>query len=256
MICVSPCLPPVSKTRGLARGLLLLFATLLQLLSACLAAPRRLPQDTAASIVTLETPREGVSTDRIIHVSGSVSDPNVRQITVVYNGASYTARVRGGHFERNLVASPGPGVIEVYARGPRGTGKATVSLLSRVPRNQVQVVMGWDADSCDLDLSVTDPRGEVCDYTHRETAAGGSLDVDVTDGYGPEMFTSTHAVPGTYQVNVKFYGDSRGHTTPVRVYARVVLFEGTDREYRKEYSVWISKPDEVINLTTFNVFAH
>lgn len=238
----------------LSRGLLLLFATLIQLTHACSAAPS--PPHSGAPIVTLDTPRDGVSTDRIISVSGSVSDPAVRQITVVYNGASYTARARGGRFCRNLVASPGPGVVEVFARGSHGTGKATVSLLSRVPRNQIQVVMGWDADSCDIDLSVTDPRGEVCDYTHRDTAAGGSLDVDVTDGYGPETFTSTHAVPGTYQVNVKFYGDHRGRTMPVRVYARVVLFEGTDREYRKEYSVWISKPDEVLNLTTFNVFAH
>ena len=242
------------KPSLLSRGFALLFTTVLLAHATCSAAP--LPQAAILPAITLVSPRDGVSTDRIIRVSGSVSDPSVRQVTVVYNGAAYTAHARDGSFTRNLVASPGPGVIEVYARTPRGAAKATVSLLSRVPRNQVQVVMGWDADDCDLDLSVTDPRGEVCDYTHRETAAGGSLDVDVTDGYGPETFTSTHAVPGTYQVNVKFYGDRRGHATPVRVYARVVLFEGTDREYRKEYSVWISKPHEVLNLTTFNVFAH
>lgn len=241
---------------SLARGTTYLLTTLFLSLHLCVAAPRAQVPARDVPAITLESPREGVSTDRIIRVSGVVSDASVTQVTVLYNGAAYTARVRSGSFTRNLVASPGPGTIEVYARGRAGMARATVSLLSRVPRNQVQVVMGWDADNCDVDLSVTDPRGEVCDYTHHDTAAGGSLDIDVTDGYGPETFTSTHAVPGTYQVNVKFYGDYRGHQTPVRVYARIVLFEGTDREYRKEYSVWISKPNEVLNLTTFNVFAH
>lgn len=205
--------------------------------------------------VVITSPAEGVSTDRIVQVTGTVSDPSISSATLLYNGTSFPMRVRDGGFSRNLVMAPGQNFIEVYARNASGVGKDSVSLLSKVPRSDVQVTLWWDADASDLDLWVVDPTGEKCWYQDRATPIGGSLDVDVTDGFGPETFSVAHAVPGAYQVQAHFYGDRRQDRRPIRVFARVVLFEGTDREYRKDYSLWLTRPGEVLNVTSFNVFA-
>ena len=62
--------------------------------------------------------------------------------------------------------------------------------------SDVRVVLTWDADNCDMDLWVTDPSGEVCKYSNRDTRIGGHLSRDLTGGYGPEEFLLPKALPG------------------------------------------------------------
>ena len=52
----------------------------------------------------------------------------------------------------------------------------------------VRIVIGWTSDNSDIDLWVTDPHKEKCFYEHSETASGGKISQDVTQGYGPEEF--------------------------------------------------------------------
>ena len=45
-------------------------------------------------------------------------------------------------------------------------------LLKNLPVD-VRVILTWDADNTDMDLWVTDPNGEKCFYSHRNTQIGG-----------------------------------------------------------------------------------
>jgi tetratricopeptide (TPR) repeat protein len=72
----------------------------------------------------------------------------------------------------------------------------------------VRVVLNWNMDDIDMDLWVTDPRGEKCFYKNKETTIGGRISDDFTNGYGPEQFLLKKAVKGTYQLQVHYYGDN------------------------------------------------
>ena len=52
-----------------------------------------------------------------------------------------------------------------------------------------------------MDLWVTDPNGEKCFYSHRNTKIGGHMSPDYTGGYGPEEFLLKRAQPGKYLVH-------------------------------------------------------
>jgi hypothetical protein len=73
----------------------------------------------------------------------------------------------------------------------------------------IRVVLNWDADQTDVDLWVTDPRGEKCFYSHKLTAIGGKISNDFTQGYGPEEFMIKKAIPGKYKIEANYYGTSQ-----------------------------------------------
>lgn len=77
----------------------------------------------------------------------------------------------------------------------------------------VKVTLTWDTTG-DLDLHVIDPDSEEIYWAHTTSASGGILDVDDTDGYGPEniYWPSGGAPSGTYTWFVKYYSGSGSAT--------------------------------------------
>ncbi len=204
-----------------------------------------------APTVEIAAPVGGWSSQRIVEVSGSVSDESIPRVTLVVNGFARTIDLGAGEFAATIVVSKGNNAIEVVAANAAGQGRDSVSFFSDVPPVDLQVVLGWDTDGTDVDLHVTDPAGEECYYAHRTTELGGKLDVDDTDGFGPEVFTLAHAASGSYRVEVKYYS-SHGHPqTGCRV--QVVLFEGTERERRLEYDKFLTKTGDKVLVGEFEV---
>lgn len=88
----------------------------------------------------------------------------------------------------------------------------------------VQVTASWETRA-DVDLSVTDPRGDTVAATRRAVASGGALDREARAGCGPvealavENVRWTQDPPvGTYRVRVSVYDDCGVRTTtPVTV---------------------------------------
>ena len=104
------------------------------------------------------------------------------------------------------------------------TGKISKELLQAMPVD-IRVVLNWNMNNVDLDLHVTDPKGENCYYGHRRTAIGGRMSRSVWQGYGPEQFVLEKAVKGKYSVFVNYYGDSQvkaevPSTAMVEIYTR------------------------------------
>ncbi|MCW8132248.1 MAG: hypothetical protein KIS92_18010, partial [Planctomycetota bacterium] len=79
----------------------------------------------------------------------------------------------------------------------------------------LRVTLGWETDANDVDLHVTDPKGEECFYSHAKNASGLELYSDQTQGLGPEVIRCEKALPGSYHIGVNYFsagpmGVSRG----------------------------------------------
>ncbi len=106
----------------------------------------------------------------------------------------------------------------------------------------VRVVINWNKNSTDIDLHVTDPSGEKCFYSHPQTAMGGRISRDITQGYGPEQFMLKKAQRGTYQVFVNYFGDSQVKAEgPSTVMVEVFTNYATSREQRQVICLQMSK---------------
>jgi len=126
------------------------------------------------------------------------------------------------------------------ARGVLGTGAGAVKF-----------TLTWN-NSADLDLWVTDPCGETILWTNSTSASGGRLDVDDTNGHGPEnIFWADGTAPGgRYVVKVDhFSGTSpanyqvfmqRPGPDPITILAGIVSTDQTrtiTNDFRVESSV-------------------
>jgi len=219
---------------------------LLFLLAAGGAAPE-------APKVRLRAPRAGWTHQRVVSVQGTVSDRRIKVARVALNGDDLPVSVREGRFEVRLVVPPGEDTVEVSAHGEGGGGRDAVTFFADVPPTDLVVVLSWDTDATDLDLQVTNPAGEACDESNRHTAAGGALEVDDTDGFGPEIFAQPRAQPGLYRVAVASYDLGGVATTHAQV--QVIVRQGTAAERRYRYAVTFNREGESIEVGTFRVEA-
>jgi len=91
--------------------------------------------------------------------------------------------------------------------GQLNTSGIDKRLLRNMPVD-IRVVMNWNMNDTDIDLWITDPTGETCDYRNKQTVIGGRISQDFTEGYGPEQFLLKKAVKGKYKIQVHYYGES------------------------------------------------
>lgn len=196
-----------------------------------LVAQARAAETDARTAIQLDTPvggwrtggSDGVSfTQRVSYPANDVStpddQPNAARIrgmianapkgpaTLVVNGVSMPMRVEDdGRFDRPYLFPSGSNSIEVRAGG----SSRRVQFQARESSGRaakLRIVLGWDSDYTDLDLHVVTPDGEHAWYGNRVLGNGGAQDVDVTSGYGPEIFASPTPLPGTYLVYVNYFG--------------------------------------------------
>lgn len=110
------------------------------------------------------------------------------------------------------------------------------NLLKQEPVD-IRVVLSWDTDNADMDLWVTDPKGEKCKYDNNLTLWGGKLSNDFTGGYGPEEFMQKKVIKGDYIIEADYYGNrSQKQLFPVSLKVEFFTHYGTPKQ----------KPQEVI----------
>jgi tetratricopeptide (TPR) repeat protein len=85
--------------------------------------------------------------------------------------------------------------------------KIDTGLLANLPVD-IRVVLNWNMNDSDMDLWVTDPRGQKVYYGNKESVIGGRIGNDFTSGYGPEQFLLRKAIKGKYIVQLHYYGDN------------------------------------------------
>ena len=201
-------------------------------------------------------------TDRTVNLSGVVSNGQVAVslLDVVNNGVKYRGNVDlHGNFNIPISIVAGTNQLTFVTHGYVNSwvGGQNVGYVTQVLNTQKQpfnllymqtsavvlVTLTWNTSATDLDLYTIDPTGDYSSYFHYATASGGTLDHDVTGGYGPEHWTlsgiNTVQWGQGYKVRVHYYSDHQSCTysscdpqIPVRPTGwttSVVVYEGTPR---------------------------
>ncbi len=114
-------------------------------------------------------------------------------------------------------------------------------LIASMPAD-VRVVMNWNKNNTDIDLWVTDPDGEKCFYSHNNTAMGGRMSDDFTEGFGPEQFMLKTGAKGKYKIQINYYNDTQVTMAgPTTIMAEIFLHYGTASEERKIITLQMEK---------------
>jgi uncharacterized protein YfaP (DUF2135 family) len=200
--------------------------------------------------------REGTSAAAQIrgHIAAKPKDTKPAQLVV--NGVSMPLETdEAGGFARPYAFAGGSNSVEVRS----GSGARRVQFLDmgQGARPKLRVLLSWDTPGSDLDLHVITPSGQHCFYANRVIAGGAALDVDVTTGYGPEIFASPRPDRGTWHVYVNYYGAGYGNAgggaklTTAQV--AVVTGEGTPSETQRVYRVPLRAGGELQHVASFSV---
>lgn len=166
---------------------------------------------------------------------------------ILYNGIPIFAKAEGS-FQRTMLASRGWNQITV-ADADNLKNSDSVAFFADVPPTTLKVILYWDTDNTDLDLHVIEPDGTECYYGYRETTLGGKLDVDVTTGYGPEIYVMEFPNPGEYSIFVYYYGGEE----LTEATAVTVMYEGTAREKRQTFQLMLTQPGRQVFLGKIKV---
>ena len=154
------------------------------------------------------------------------------------------------------------GDVDVIALGEldaiAATHRVDVSAVDvRLRRNlplDVRVALAWDTDNTDIDLWVKDPHGEWVSYQSPLSRQGGRVTRDVTNGYGPEVFSLRKAIPGVYEVHARYYGSHRqalGNGTSVMM--RLTTGFGTKDETHRDVILRLEEARDDVLVGTFEV---
>ena len=90
-------------------------------------------------------------------------------------------------------------------------------------------------------------------YGDRVAANGGALDVDVTTGYGPEIYASPTPPAGAWHVYVNYYGAGERRDVITVAQLAVITDEGTPRERQQVFRVPMRKPGELTRVRSFQL---
>ncbi|PIF10968.1 uncharacterized protein YfaP (DUF2135 family) [Janthinobacterium sp. 13] len=173
--------------------------------------------------------------------------------TLVVNGVAMPMEVgEDGSYGRPYGFGSGSNSVEV--RSPDGRSRARTQFVDSYQgktQARLRIVLSWDSAGTDLDMHVVTPDGGHAWYGNRVLKDGGALDVDVTTGYGPEIFSSAAPVKGNYHVYVNYYGS--GENTAMLTVARisVITNEGTPREKLQSFQVPMRAAGELTLVKSF-----
>jgi len=119
--------------------------------------------------------------------------------------------------------------------------------------NDIKVFLSWDTDRTDVDLWVTNPRGEKVFYEKKQGSLGDALYDDVTTGYGPESYSARQAAPGSYLVQVNYYQTDRQAFAEARGEVVVILHEGTAQETRQVLPYRLFEQGQTVSVAKIEV---
>ncbi|WP_411706049.1 YfaP family protein [Edaphovirga cremea] len=173
---------------------------------------------------------------------------------LIVNGVSMPLKIQeNGSFSRPYIFPQGSNSVEV--RSPDRTATHRTQFYAQrgngaIPA-RLRVVLSWDTDNTDLDLHVVTPEGGHAWYGGRQLASGGALDVDVTTGFGPEIFSSPVPESGQYLLFVNYYG-GRGEEILTTAQITIVTEEGTGNEKHETVIVPMRNPGELTLVKKFS----
>jgi uncharacterized protein YfaP (DUF2135 family) len=97
----------------------------------------------------------------------------------------------------------------LVARDPARASSLRARIGVEIPTSpSMHIVLSWETDANDVDLHVMDRHGNTSHYSSPKMKTGGALHADLTDGFGPEMFSVESPKAFPYTIGVHYF--SRG----------------------------------------------
>lgn len=220
-------------------------------------AGERYTQDVNYPASVVNTPRSASTTalikGRIEGMPKTKGEAPNAPATLVVNGTAMPLRVEpDGSFSRPYAFGKGSNSVEVRAPdgGPRGRVQFYDTAAGKT-QARLRVVLSWDSDGTDLDLHVVTPSGQHAWYGERVIQGGGALDVDVTTGYGPEIFSHPAPEKGLYLVYVNYYGAGYGVSELTVAQIAIITNENTPDEKRQVFQVPMRRAGDLTLVSSF-----
>ncbi|HYE80325.1 MAG TPA: hypothetical protein VEI97_20300 [bacterium] len=167
--------------------------------------------------VFIESPEDDETVnDRKVNIRGHVTDNRWDRVSVFAGGVRYDGVITGGNFDVEVPLSPGETIVTVVAGTALdkqssfapGSGVDSVNVKNELESSKLLVTLRWAQNLSDVDLYTTEPNGETAWYGSTSTTSGGKLDIDDTNGYGPEHYSLGSTVQdGLYVVRVHYFAD-------------------------------------------------
>ena len=172
-----------------------------------------------------------------VSLDGAPIDDGVGVVSI--NGLDAMQRIVGGTIKGFVSLENGYNYVEVRANGPNGsTGVSSPAIINRetavrrgllrhessassrqLVLSEIRAILEWDTLGTDIDLHVFDPLGNHAFYQAKKAIPNAQIDVDDTNGYGPEIFTFPNPTPGTFKVTVDSYNiDGLKTTASLRIF--------------------------------------
>lgn len=172
---------------------------------------------------------------------------------LIVNGVAMPIQLQeDGSFARPYSFGTGSNSVEV--RSPDGKSRARTQFYdgySGKTRSRLRVVLSWDSPGTDVDLHVVTPSGGHSWYGNRILPDGSGLDVDVTTGYGPEIYSSPAPAKGNYHVYVNYYGGNSEHQVITLATVSIISNENTPSERQQTFQVPLRAAGELTLVKSF-----
>jgi uncharacterized protein YfaP (DUF2135 family) len=195
--------------------------------------------------------REG--TGLAAQIRGQIAHhPKGQPATLVVNGTPMPLELaEDGSFARPYAFAAGSNSVEVRSADGRQRKRVQMLDMGDGVRPRLRVLLSWDSPGTDLDLHVISPSGGHCFYANRVVAGMGALDVDVTTGYGPEIFAATRPERGIWHVYVNYFGGGGPAVTTAQI--TIIDQEGTPAETRRLVRVPLHASGDLQHVASFAV---
>jgi hypothetical protein len=175
----------------------------------------------------------------------------IGQLQTIVNGLIYEIQVEAdGSFEQEIPLDPGSNTIQLRVfddHGHAGTS-AILRVTVTLPRIDLRVILSWDTDGTDVDIHMFQRRSEegnvfadydawnsdrhVC-WRNKSPSDFGTteesnpiLDIDNTEGRGPETILLQEAAAGQYHIWVHYFS-AHGYEIPSKATIRITVNGGT-----------------------------
>ena len=177
---------------------------------------------------------------------------------LVINGVPLPLSTNGdGSFARPYAFAPGSNSVEIHSADRQHVRRVNF-YDANVNRQRIglRIVLSWNTDMTDIDLHVVSPDGEHVFYGNRVSRNGGALDVDVTSGYGPEIYAIPSPPHGNWQVYANYYGggwnnDEESDNDLNIVQVSIIAHEGTLDEKQQTFRIPMRRPGELTLIKSF-----
>lgn len=126
---------------------------------------------------------------------------------------------------------------------------------------KIRIICSWDAPGAEVDLHILTPDGQHAFWANPRLREGDGLDPDSVDGPGPEMFTWSTPIHGTYHIFVNYWGnlDEEGYNfdgakrEKALITTRITLVfdENTPNEKRESFVIPLRRVSDLTHVKSF-----